>query len=49
MPWQEVGVFLIVSGAVVFLVRRFMGPRKKKGGTTAFVPLGEVKRNSGCH
>jgi hypothetical protein len=53
--WQEAGVVVIVSGAVVFLARRLfgrLGP-KKKTGTVTFVPLGKVKRGSepgaGCH
>ena len=54
MMWQEVGVALIVCGAVLFLARRLFGFRaKKKKSTVTFVPLGSLKRDSssggGCH
>lgn len=46
--WQEVGVVLVVGGAIVYLVRKIFGrPRK---GTSTFVPLAKVKRrDEDCH
>lgn len=45
--WQEVGVVLIVGGAVAYLFRKIAGrPRR---GTSTFVPLSEVRRRDDCH
>ena len=54
LMWQEAGVVVIVSGALVFLARRLFGRvRPKKKASVTFVPLGQVKRGpqggGGCH
>ena len=53
--WQDAAVFLIVFGAVAFLVRRIV-PSRASGpkGTQTFVPMGSIKRRrehdrDGCH
>ena len=49
---QEIGVAVVVLGAVAFLARRFFGgPRKPKKAAT-FVPLSTLKKkppSDHCH
>ena len=51
MTLQDLGVLLIVSGAVLFLVRRVIPGRQKPAET--FVPLGSIKHRreheKNCH
>jgi len=51
MNWQDLGVLVIVSGAVLFLVRRVFPSRPKAAET--FVPLGAIKHRreheKSCH
>jgi hypothetical protein len=42
--WQEAGVVVVVGGAVYYLVRRFIGPRKSSKPSQSFVSLSELKR-----
>lgn len=56
MSWQEIGVVLIVGGAVAFLVLRVTGRRRKQKPAGTFVPLASIKHrrkdrpdDSGCH
>lgn len=49
---QEIGVAVIVLGAVVFLVRHFFGGSPKPKKATTFVPLSQLKQkppNDHCH
>lgn len=48
---QDIGVAVVVLGAVAFLIRHFFGGRKPKK-TTTFVPLGDLKKKpptDHCH
>jgi hypothetical protein len=46
MPWQEVGVVLVVMGAVAYLARKLFGIGERKRKTnTSFVPLDQLKKN----
>lgn len=47
---QELGVVVVVIGALVFLARRLFGKFKPRGAAT-FVPLTTIKRKpkTGCH
>jgi hypothetical protein len=51
MGWQDVGVLVIVTSAVAFLVRRLV-PGRAEGAQT-FVPLGQIKtrreHDQNCH
>jgi hypothetical protein len=51
MGIQDVGVFVIVAGAVVFLVRRVLPVRSEPAQT--IVPLTSIKHrrdhDAGCH
>ena len=51
MNWQDLGVLVIVFGAVLFLVRRVFPGRPKPSET--FVPLGAIKHrrehDANCH
>jgi len=55
MGWQELAVVLIVAGAVMYLVSRFITPRRAKKGAQTFVPLASVRKrppsdgDSCCH
>lgn len=49
MGWQEGGVALIVLGALAFLARKFVWTPKPKTGTSAFVPLGSLKKKKDDH
>jgi hypothetical protein len=44
--WQEVGVVLIVAGAVAYLARKLfgIGPKPRPKRPPSFVPLSELKR-----
>ncbi len=48
---QEVGVAVIVLGAVAFLVRRLFGRAADKPAATTFVPMGRLKKppDRDCH
>lgn len=48
---QEVGVALIVVGAVVFLARRLFGRASDKSKAVTFVPIGKLKKkpDEHCH
>lgn len=49
---QDIGVAVIVLGAVAFLVRHFCGGRRKPKQATTFVPLSKLKQkppNHHCH
>jgi hypothetical protein len=51
MTWQDLGVLLVVAGAVLFLLRRMLPGRQKAAQT--FVPLDAIKHrrehDKGCH
>ena len=56
MSWQEMGVALIVGGAVAFLVLRVAGRRRRQKPAETFVPLTSLKKRGdpppegpGCH
>lgn len=52
MIWQELGVLMVVVGAVLFLARRLFPSATPARGTTTFVPLSSVKPRRdppGCH
>jgi hypothetical protein len=57
MGWQEIAVVLIVAGAVLFLVNRVVGlRRRRKQPGQSFVPLSQLKKPArgtdekpGCH
>ena len=50
MDWQSLAVVAIVAVAVVFLISRFVVPRRRGKPASTFVPLGEVKkRQDRCH
>ena len=42
--WQEVGVVVIVAGAVAYLARQLFSTGHKKKAPSSFVPLSELKR-----
>jgi hypothetical protein len=44
MGWQQIAVALIVAGAVMFLLRRLVGRRQRKGTAETFVPLSQLRR-----
>ncbi|MDP3720586.1 MAG: hypothetical protein Q8T13_22715 [Acidobacteriota bacterium] len=48
---QEIGVAVIVLGAVAFLVRHFFGGPGKPKAATTFIPLGKLKQKppNDCH
>ena len=45
MGWQDIAVALIVCGAVVFLLRRVVGRRRRKATAQSFVPLSQLRRS----
>ena len=45
MGWQEIAVAVIVAGAVMFLLRRLVGRRQRKGTAESFVPLSQLRRS----
>lgn len=50
MGWQDAVVFLIVLGAVLFLVRRAVGKRiRRSRPAQTFIPLASVKKRSQSH
>ena len=57
MGWQQIAVALIVALAVLFLLRRLVGRRRRKGTAETFVPLSQLRRrkqqppdqNETCH
>ena len=48
---QEVGVALVVIGAVTFLVRRLFGRGSGKPKGATFVPIGKLRKkpDRNCH
>lgn len=42
MTWQEAGVVLVVGGAIVYIVRKFLLPAKPAKKPT-FIPLSQLK------
>lgn len=45
MPWQEIGVVLIVGAAVTYLARKLFGVGDRTRKTkTSFVPLDALKK-----
>jgi hypothetical protein len=55
MTWQDVAVFIVVAGAVLFLVGRNVNLRRRRGRPTeTFVPLTALKKSvnkpdGNCH
>jgi hypothetical protein len=46
MTWQDVAVFIVVAGAVLFLVGRNVNLRRRRGRPAeTFVPLTALKRS----
>ena len=45
MPWQEIGVVVVVAGAIYYLARKLfgLGVRRKKASPT-FIPLDSLKK-----
>jgi hypothetical protein len=43
VTWQDAGVVLIVGGAIAYIVRKFILPRKPKGGATTFISIQQIK------
>ncbi len=43
MTWQDLGVVIVVGGAVAYLARKFFGRPTRKVATT-FVPLKNLKK-----
>jgi hypothetical protein len=43
VSWQDVGVVIVVGGAVYYLARKFFGRPARKVPTT-FVPLKNLKK-----
>lgn len=46
---QEVGVAMIVLGAVAFLARRLFGRASEKPKAMTFVPIGKLKKKPDGH
>lgn len=48
---QDIGVVLIVLGAVAFLARRLFGRAADKPNAVTFVPIGKLKKkpDEHCH
>lgn len=45
MPWQEIGVVVLVLGAVAYLARKLFGIGERKRKTnTSFVSLDSLKK-----
>jgi hypothetical protein len=42
--WQEVGVVVIVGGAVAYLARKLFGAAPRRKTPPSFVPLSQLKR-----
>jgi hypothetical protein len=55
MTWQDVAVFIVVAGAVLFLVGRNVNLRRRRGRPAeTFVPLTTLKKSvnkpdGNCH
>lgn len=58
MGWQEIGVVLVIAGAVLFLLDRVVGlRRRRKQPAQTFVPLSKLRKDRargtdekpGCH
>jgi hypothetical protein len=57
MGWQEIAVALVIAGAVLFLLNRVVGlRRRRKRPAQSFVPLSQLKKRArgtdekpGCH
>jgi hypothetical protein len=47
MTWQDVAVFIVVTGAVLFLLGRNLNLRRRRGRPAeTFVPLTALKKSS---
>ena len=46
---QEIGVAVIVLGAVAFLARKFFGGQRKPKQAVTFVPLAKLKKKPDDH
>jgi hypothetical protein len=45
MPWQEIGVVIVVIGAVVYLARKLFGiGERKRKANTSFVSMDSLKK-----
>jgi predicted MFS family arabinose efflux permease len=45
LDWQTIAVVLIVAAAVLFLLRQFVLPRRRRSRPAqTFVPLGDVRK-----
>jgi hypothetical protein len=45
MGWQEIAVALVIAGAVLFLLDRVVGlRRRRKGPAQSFVPLSQLRK-----
>lgn len=55
MDWQQAGVWVIVGGAVLFLIGRIVGLRRRRSRQAqSFVPIAALKksrdaRDRSCH
>ena len=49
MGWQDVGVWIVVAGAVLFLVGRNVNlRRRRKKPAQTFIPLSSLRRPGGA-
>jgi hypothetical protein len=47
MTWQDVAVFIVVAGAVLFLMGRNINLRRRRGRPAeTFIPLTALKRSA---
>ena len=47
MTWQDVAVFIVVAGAVLFLIGRNVNLRRRRGRPAeTFVPLTALKKSA---
>ena len=49
MDWQDVGVWIVVAGAALFLMSRTVNlRRRRKQPAQSFVPLSSLRRSGGA-
>lgn len=47
MGWQEIAVALVIAGAVLFLLDRVVGLRRRRKRTAqSFVPLSQLRKTA---
>jgi hypothetical protein len=47
MGWQEIAVAVVIAGAVLFLLNRVVGlRRRRKAPAQSFVPLSQLKKGT---